>query len=56
MEQSTTTVVVQVEPAPPNPEHIADIELLFGLFLVAAVVITCARGLLKLFSVDHAKD
>jgi len=53
---NTTTVVVQVEPAPPNPEHIADIEMLFSLFLVAAVVIACARGLQKLFSADHAKD
>ncbi|WP_157896718.1 hypothetical protein [Acidovorax carolinensis] len=53
---STTTVVVQVEPAPPNPEHIEDISMLFGLFLVAAVVIACARGLLNLFRVDHAKD
>lgn len=52
----TQTIVVQVEPAPPDPERIEDISILFGLFLVAAVVITCARALLKLFSVDHAKD
>lgn len=52
----TQTVIVQVEPAPPDPERIADISALFGLFLVAAVVITCLRGLMKLFSVDHAKD
>ncbi|WP_159912017.1 hypothetical protein [Pantoea sp. 18069] len=51
-----TTVIVQVEPAPPDPERIEDISVLFGLFLVAAVVITCARALMKLFSVDTAKD
>lgn len=50
------TVVIQVEPAPPNPENIQDIAILFGLFLVAAVVIGCARALLNIFSVDHAKD
>ena len=29
----TTTIVVQVEPAPPDPERIEDISVLFGLFL-----------------------
>lgn len=52
----TQTVVIQVEPAPVNPENIADISLLFTLFLVAAVIVTCARSLLALFRVDHAKD
>ena len=52
----TQTIVVQVEPAPPNPEHIEDISILFGFFLVAAVVISCARSLKNLFSVDNVKD
>lgn len=55
MADSTTpgsTVTVVVEPAPANPEHIADMSALWGLFLVAAVVIFCARRLLDLFRVD----
>jgi hypothetical protein len=52
----TQTIIVQVEPAPPDPERIEDISMLFGLFLVAAVVITCARSLMRLFSVDNVKD
>ena len=52
----TQTVIIQVQPAPPDPENLQDISILFGLFLVAAVCITCVRALMNLFSVDHAKD
>lgn len=46
------TVTVLVEPAPADPERIADMQALWGLFLVAAIVVFCARRLLDLFRVD----
>ena len=46
------TVTVVVEPAPADPERIGDMSSLWGLFLVAAVVIFCMRRLLDLFRVD----
>lgn len=50
------SIVVQVTPAPPNDENIASISELTLLFFGAAVVITCARLLLKLFSTDSHND
>ncbi len=45
-------VTVQVEAAPPDPERLADLGTVFGLFFVAAVAIFCARRLLDLFKVN----
>ena len=49
-------VTVQVEPAPPSEEHIADIGVVFLLFLVAVVSVMCARRLLNLFNVSPTED
>ena len=49
-------VTVSVEPAPANPEHIADLALLWGLFFAAALVVFLARRLLDLFRVNHHED
>lgn len=51
---SGVTVTVLVEPAPADSENISDISALWGLFLVAAVAIFCARRIVDLFRVDHA--
>jgi len=55
--QATTsdgsTVTIVVEPAPADPERIADMGALWSLFLVAAVAIFCARRLLDLFRTDQ---
>lgn len=48
-----TTAVLQVVPAPPDPQAQADLLELAGLFFVAALVIFCARRLLDLFRTDH---
>ena len=53
---SEQTIVVQVTPAPPDPETIADLGTLSALFFGAAVVILCARALIKLFSSDSHND
>jgi hypothetical protein len=49
-----TTITVLVEPAPADPEHLADLSALWGLFLVAAVAIYCMRRILDVFRTDHA--
>lgn len=49
----TQTIVVQVEPAPPSPERVADLLEVFYLFLVALVVVWGAKQLLALFSGDN---
>lgn len=55
--QATTsdgsTVTIVVEPAPADPERIADMGALWSLFLMAAVAIFCARRLLDLFRTDQ---
>ena len=43
------TVTVQLAPAPPSTDNIADIGLVFGLLLLAAIVVFCARQFLKFF-------
>jgi len=48
-------VTVQLAPAPPTSENIADIGLVFSLFLGAAVVVFCARALLDLFRAPDEK-
>lgn len=50
--EGTTTVVVQVEPAPPNEERMADLSALFALVIGACVVIWGAKQVLNLFSVN----
>lgn len=52
--ETGSTVTVVVEPAPVDPDHIADMSAMWSLFLVAAVVIFCARRLLDLFRVDES--
>ena len=56
MSEQTQTIVVQVTPAPPNPETIADLSELALLFLVAGVAIYCMRALIRLFSTDSHND
>ena len=43
------SITVELAPAPPSEENMQDIALLFGLFLVAAVIVFCARQFLKFF-------
>lgn len=50
------TVTLQVEPAPPSPERMQDMSELWVLFLVAAVVIYCVRGILKIFEAPPHGD
>lgn len=49
------SVTLELAPAPPNPENLADIGLVFTLFLGAAVVVWCARALLDLFRAPDDK-
>ena len=51
--ENGATVTVLVEPAPADPERIADMGALWSIFLVAAVVVFCARRLLDLFRVNQ---
>lgn len=44
------SVTVELAPAPPNPENIVDIGLVFTLFLGAAVTVWCLRSLLNIFT------
>ena len=46
------TVSVAVAPVQMTPTQVADIGTMFGLFLVAAVAIYCAKQLLNLFKVN----
>jgi hypothetical protein len=46
-------VTVMIEPAPASEERLADIGEMFVLFLVAAVIVFCARGLVNLFWKNH---
>lgn len=43
------TVTIQLQPAPPDPSHIADYSTMFGLFFLAALVIFCARKVYDFF-------
>lgn len=52
----TQTIVVQVTPAPPDPETLADLSALAMLFFGAAVAIYCMRALIRLFSTDSHND
>jgi hypothetical protein len=52
---SQCEVTVQLAPAPPSSDNIADIGLVFSLFLGAAVVVFCARALLDLFRAPDEK-
>ena len=48
---SACTVRVELAPAPPSTDNVADIGLVFSLLLGAAIVVYCARQLLKFFEV-----
>ena len=50
------SIAVQLTPAEPDPEHIADIGTLFALFLGAAVLVYCMRQLLNLFRINQHED
>lgn len=52
----THTVIVQLEPAQPSAEVLADLSTLAMLFFGAAVVIVCMRALIRLFSTDSHND
>lgn len=52
----TVTVVVQLEPAPPNEERMADLLALFGLVIGACIVIWGAKQILNLFSINPDHD
>lgn len=43
------TVTLQLEPAPPSTDNLADIGLVFSLFFGAAIAIFCAKQLLNFF-------
>ena len=53
---SACTVTLHVEPAPASAERLADYGLLFGLLLLACVVVFLARSLANLFWTNHEKD
>lgn len=52
---SECTVTVQLAPAPPTTDNIADIGEVFTLFLVACVVVFCMRELYNLFRGSDAE-
>lgn len=54
MDENTTTIVVQVEPAPPSIERLQDIEDLFYLALPALIVLWGLKRLIQLFSGDDS--
>lgn len=51
----TQTVIVQVQPAPPDEEHIADYNTLFGLGILALIVVWGLRRVLDIFTGDIDK-
>jgi hypothetical protein len=52
---SECAVTVQLAPAPPSTDNLADIGLVFSLFLGAVVVVWCARELLNVFRAPDEK-
>lgn len=52
----TLTVVVQVEPAPPNEERMADLVTLFGLVIGALVSVWGLKQILNLFTINPDHD
>lgn len=52
----TVTVVVQLEPAPPNEERMADLAALFALVIVACVAVWGMKQVLNLFSINPDND
>lgn len=55
MDNTTQTIVVQVEPAPPSAERVQDLLDLFYLFLAVLVAVWGLRKLIDLFSGDTEK-
>lgn len=49
-------MVVQLEPAPPNEERMADLLALFGLVILAAVAVWGMKQVLNLFSINPDND
>ncbi len=49
----TVTVVHEFNAQTLTPERVADYLALFGAFLVAAVVVLCAKSLYNRFRIDH---
>ncbi len=49
------SVTVELAPAPPQSDNIADIGLVFSLFLTACVVVFCAKQLANLFRAPDEK-
>jgi hypothetical protein len=47
------TVTVKLEPSSVDMDRVADYGALFGLLLVAVVVVGCAKGLVNLFWKNH---
>lgn len=52
----TVTVVVQVEPAPPSEERMADLSALFGLVILALVAVWGFKQVLNLFTINPSND
>lgn len=52
----TVTVVVQLEPAPPSEERMADLAALFALVIVALVAVWGSKQVLNLFSINPDND
>lgn len=50
------TVVVRLEPAPPNEERMADLLALFGLVILALVAVWGMKQVLNLFSINPDND
>lgn len=50
------SVTVELAPAPPSTDNLADIGAVFALFLGAAAVIYMAKLLLRFFSVGPHDD
>ncbi len=55
MDENTQTIIVQVEPAPPSPENIQDYYDLFGLGILALLVVWGLKRVLALFTSDLDK-
>lgn len=54
---SSCTVSIELTPATPDAERIADMTILWGLFLVVLVVVFCAKQFLKFFeSSPHGEN
>lgn len=53
---SECTVTVVVEPVPLSQEQLDDLSVMFGCFVLAAIVIYFGRQLLRLFETSPSED